>query len=110
MFPRLVNLAIGLWLFLSAFLWRHTRAQFDNAWIVGVAVVTLALWALAGRTWTRFFNVALGGWLMLSTVLLPTGNGGTLWNHVLCGLALVAFGSQPRGWRPSLGPAPAVGA
>jgi hypothetical protein len=66
--PRIINTALGFWLFLSAFLWAHGSLQFNNAWIVGALVVTAALAGLAGARWGRLLNAALGGWLVLSAL------------------------------------------
>jgi chromate transport protein ChrA len=90
--PRLINAMLGFWLFLSAFLWPHTHFQQLNAWVVGIAGVTVALMALAGYDWARYVNAALGAWLIISTLLMPSTNVATAWNHLLVGFAMILFG------------------
>ena len=85
---RIVNIVLGAWLFISAFLWHHSSAQFANAWIMGALVVVFGL--MANRfAQTRYATVAIGAWLFVSSFFLPRATGATSWNHVLVGLALI---------------------
>jgi hypothetical protein len=86
--PRLINALLGLWLFFSAFLWPHTPVERTNAWVVGMLAVTAALVGLSGRT--------LGGWLVVSAILLPRFTAATFWNHLLVGVALAFFAMVAR--------------
>src|SRR5690349_1717021 len=43
--PRWLNVLLGVWLFISAFLWPHSQAQFTNTWLMGVLAVIFALLA-----------------------------------------------------------------
>ena len=43
---RTLNIALGVWLFISAFLWPHTSAQFTNTWICGALTVAFSLIAM----------------------------------------------------------------
>src|SRR5690242_18444501 len=36
------TLLLGVWLFISAFIWQHTEAQMTNTWICGVITVIFA--------------------------------------------------------------------
>jgi hypothetical protein len=89
---RAVNVALGLWLFLSAFLWPHNRPESVNAIVVGMAAVTAALAALGGLRWCSYVNATLGGWLIVSALFLPRASMATFWNHVFVGLGLALFG------------------
>ena len=40
---RAVNLFLGGWLCLSAFLWPHAPAQFWNTWLAGLCAVLIAV-------------------------------------------------------------------
>jgi chromate transport protein ChrA len=90
--PRVINAMLGLWLFLSAFLWPHDHFQLINAWVVGIAAVTAALAAVSGLDRGRYLNAALGAWLIISTLLRPMTNLATSWNHLLVGFAMILFG------------------
>jgi hypothetical protein len=85
--PRIVNIILGVWLFLSAFLWPHNQAQLTNTWIVGVLCVIFALIAMA-VPWVRYLNTLLAIWLFISAWALPMTNAGTIWNNVLVAIAM----------------------
>jgi hypothetical protein len=58
--PRYANIILGVWLFVSAFAWPHSRDACAAAWISGAMIVMnafAAIWASPAR----FFNVLLGG-------------------------------------------------
>jgi hypothetical protein len=85
--PRLAMLALGVWLFISAFLWPHTSAQRTNTWLVGALVVIVTL-VSANDVRARYLNTALAVWLFLSVWILPTMMPGTVWNNLLVAVAL----------------------
>ena len=84
---RWINVVMGAWLFVSAFLWSHTSAQYANTWIMGVVTVVVALSAV-GATGFRFLNTAAGAWLMISAFVLPTMSAGTRWNNFIVGFVI----------------------
>jgi hypothetical protein len=85
---RYVNLVLGVWLFISAFIWEHTAAERTNTWILGVLFVVFALVAMRS-TGARWVNTALSIWLFISVWALPHDNAGTMWNNAL--VAIVVF-------------------
>jgi multisubunit Na+/H+ antiporter MnhB subunit len=85
---RVVNLVLGAWLFASAFIWAHTRAQLTNTWILGVVMVICALIALRVSA-ARYVNTVLSVWLFISAFALPRIHQGTVWNNAL--VAVVIF-------------------
>jgi hypothetical protein len=85
---RYFSVALGLWLFVSAFLWRHSPAQFTNSLIVGFVSVVAALIALRVPA-VRFINTAAGVWLVLGAYSLPRVTLGTAWNDMLVGTAIL---------------------
>lgn len=89
MSARVLNAVLGLWLFFTPFLWRHTPTQRWNAWVVAVLAVIDALGELSGRTGLRYVNAGLGGWLIVSALAMPRLRMATVWNGVLVGLAMV---------------------
>jgi hypothetical protein len=92
---RMANAALGLWLFVSAFLWPHGWSQQYNALVVGMVVVTAAVAAIGGARWGRYVNAASGGWLIISALFLSPGLGATFWNHVVVGFLLATLGLSP---------------
>ncbi len=87
-YARWFNLILGIWLFVSAFLWEHTTAERTNTWILGVLCAVFALLAMkeAGARW---LNTALAVWLFISVWALPHDNAGTMWNNAI--VAIVVF-------------------
>jgi hypothetical protein len=91
-----MNLSMGLWLFLSAFLWPHGRPQTINAWVCGILAITIALAGLEGQSRARYLNVALGVWLIVSSFLLHGTRPQTAVNHVVVGFIIAVLASLRR--------------
>jgi hypothetical protein len=89
MVSRVIEVALGLWLCASAFIWPHGGPQFLNALLIGAAIAGDAGMALAGHERARFGNRALAVWLFVSNLLLPQTSLPTSWNHAL--VAVVVF-------------------
>ena len=94
---RYVNIALGIWLVVSAYLWRHSSAQLANVWISGLIVARCAAVAIAAPR-IRFFNTAVGVWLILSSLVLPRVSTATAWNNVLVGALIIAVSLVGPGW------------
>jgi hypothetical protein len=93
---RAINAILAIWLFVSAFLWRHTYVQSENAWVVGFIALLMALGGMSGLAWARYMNVILGAWLILSPLFVRLSSRWTFFNLELVGLGLVVFGLMPR--------------
>ena len=93
---RVVNILLGVWLFISAFVWPHSQAQMTNTWILGVLCVIFALVAMA-LPWVRYLNTLLAIWLFISAWALPTVSVGTIWNNVLVAIAVFIVSLVPTG-------------
>jgi hypothetical protein len=92
---RIVNMALGCWLFMSVLLWPHSRPQFVNALWVGFLVLLVAAIAAGAVARVRFVNSALGLWLMASTFVLPSEHRGTVWNHLCTGFLVFLVSLLP---------------
>jgi len=92
--PRIINVILGVWLFISAFVWPHTSAQMTNTWVCGVLCVIFALVAMA-VPWVRYLNTLLAIWLFISAWALPSVSPGTIWNNVLCAIAIFIVSLVP---------------
>lgn len=90
----MINVALGVWLFISAFVLRDSHAQMTNTWICGVLCVFFAI-AGMGIPWARYLNTALAVWLFVSAWALPIERVATLWNNVLCAIALFVISLAP---------------
>jgi hypothetical protein len=94
MLPRIVNLLLGMWLFLSAFLWEHDDPQYLNAFTSGLVLGILGLAAGERRPLVRLITGQIGLWLMASTFLLPT-EAATRVNHLLVGALVLIVSVLP---------------
>jgi hypothetical protein len=92
---RVLNIGLGLWVFVSAFLWPHSRAEQYNAWVVGIVVVTAGLAAVEGSVWARSINAACGAWLAASALFLSRAGSVTAWNNLAAGLCIAAVALSP---------------
>src|SRR5580698_9645589 len=84
---RIVNIVLGIWLFVSAFLWPHSYAQMTNTWIVGLLCIAFALIAMRVPE-ARYLNTALAVWLLVSVWVLPTISVATQWNNGLSAVVI----------------------
>ena len=91
---RGLNILLGVWLFISAFLWMHAPAQRTNSWIVAVLAVIFAAVALSMPP-ARWLNTALSIWLFISCWALPHQNVGTQWNNALVAIAMFVISLVP---------------
>ena len=91
---RIVNLVLGIWLFISAFVWPHTTAQMTNTWILGVLTVVFALVAMRVQQ-VRYLNTLLSVWLFISAFALPRLNDGTAWNNAILGVVIFFLSLVP---------------
>ncbi len=111
---RTINGLLAFWLYLSVFLWHHTRFQLENDWLVAFGVMFVAMVAIAVAPRARYLTVALGAWLVATALLtLPSGAAFTSIHNLvvgvaLCGFALVRDAGRPR-FKPYEGPAEPYG-
>lgn len=88
MAARVLNLLIGVWLFISAFVWPHTVAARTNTWILGVLIVVFALIAMA-QPMARWLNTLAAIWLFFSTLAISHMSQATVINNII--VAIVVF-------------------
>jgi len=96
----------GAWLFVTPWVLSGTTTANWNAWILGAAILVVAIWSLAApqSTAAEWTNAVFGLWVFLSPwVFGTTAQTDVSWNAWLvgiavCGLALWALpeASEPR--------------
>ncbi|MGK4003067.1 SPW repeat protein [Sorangium sp. So ce1036] len=91
---RGINIALGIWLFISAFLWPHSQGQFTNTWVVGALCVLFALIALRAPK-VRYLNTILAIWLFVSAWGIPALSAGTVWNNALVAVGILIVSLLP---------------
>jgi len=84
---RLLNVALGVWVVLSSFLWPRNSGNVANVWVTGVVIVVSALLAIR-RPNLRFVNTAAGVWLIASLFAWPNYSSPMVWNNALVGAAV----------------------
>jgi hypothetical protein len=89
MFIRVVNALLGLWLFVSAFMFTRGLAPFWNMLVVSLLVILFALASILGRHGARRVNAVLGMWLFISALLLPQAHWGGTVNQIVCAVFVV---------------------
>ena len=90
----ILDLLLGGWLLISAFVWPHTRTQLNNALILGVVVMAVAAFRMVAPG-TRPLNALAGFWLFVSAQALPSMTAATAVNNVLVGLAIFVVSLTP---------------
>lgn len=91
--PRMINLALGAWLFVSAFLLPRAGVAFTNTWIMGVVIVGFALLEMAAPL-ARWVNALAGAWVFIAALVIPHVSIASFWNDLIVGAA-VAILSLP---------------
>lgn len=86
--PRFATMALGVWLFISAFLWPHSAVQMTNTWVCGLLAVVFAGIAAYAAARARYLNTLLAVWLLLSSFALVAHSVGTVWNNAIVALAI----------------------
>jgi hypothetical protein len=102
---RWINVLLGAWLFISAFLWPHAPGQFANTWVVGLMVVVLSLIAAGGYSWARYLNAVAAVWLFFATLFMPRMSVGTLWNNCLVAIVVFVVAMTPGRFGSRIAPA-----
>jgi hypothetical protein len=85
---RSFNLFLGGWLFLSAFLWPHSPAQFTNTWLSGLIVALVAAIALK-QTVISYVNTLVGTWVLMSSFIFRTSSSATRWHDFAVGVLII---------------------
>lgn len=103
--------ASGVWLLLSALLWRHGGPQLANTLAVGAGCVILGMLAMRPRrnyVLARYLVAPLATWLFVSSWTIRSSDALTVANHlvvasVLLGVALLPTSPEPAATGPVSG-------
>jgi len=91
---RYTNMALGLWLFVSAFAWPHTASTRINTCMVGLFVAIAATMA-AGVSVFRQLTSVLAVWLLFTTLLVYPASTITFWSNILTAVAVLVVSLIP---------------
>lgn len=97
MIALLLNLALAIWLFVSAYLLPHSVATGWNSMIVAVLAAAVALLAFSspGRPGIRWINAVLAVWLFVAALVMPHVSLGTSLHDVGVAVFLAALSLFP---------------
>jgi hypothetical protein len=93
---RIFSALIGVWLFVTAFMWQHNRAEGTLTVVCGVLTFILAIasfYTLAAR----YAVLVVAAALFVGALALPAYNRATVWNNVIVAVALLASSLLDRG-------------
>ena len=101
---RAITMVVGVWLFISAFVWPHTRFETNNTWILGVLCFLFAYLSLRAPA-VRYLNALVAIWLFVSAFALPAAESRTVWNNAIVAIIIFVLsltpGEEMRMQRPS---------
>jgi hypothetical protein len=87
MTTRIFNALIGIWLFVTAFMWPHTSTEMTVT--ILAAIVTFGLAILAMYTFAaRYLNAFIAVLLFITALTLPTLSRATQWNNAIVAIAI----------------------
>lgn len=96
--PRLVSLAVGVWLVVSTLAFRTESSPGFNRLMIGIFVCCCAVSAL-WAPWFRFVNMGLGVWLLFTAATFRHGSTFLALSTLASAAALIVFSalrSPPR--------------
>ena len=92
--PRIANAVLGLWLFMSVFIWPHTSSQTINTSVIGALSIVIALLGTQYST-IRYLNSVLAVWLLISAWASQVATEVTTWNATFVAFAMFALSLVP---------------
>ncbi|HEX5323667.1 MAG TPA: SPW repeat protein [Capsulimonadaceae bacterium] len=85
-----VNLILGIWLFIAPWVWHGAVSPSWDAWVLGVIVVVMSLWALSmpNMAFPEWINVIAGIWLFIAPWVLGfySASHAPAWNQWVIGV------------------------
>lgn len=93
---RVFNLALGVWLALSALVWGNPQGARLNALICGIAVAVISAVSLVRRPVVKYLDTVLAIWLFFSGFAFSRKyDNGFVWNVVIVAFALFISSLAP---------------
>ena len=92
--PRLATVTLGLWLFVSAFVWPHTAASQINTWMLGLVIASIAAVGTPSTT-VRALSTVPAVWLFLSSFWIADVTEATMWNNAVVALLVLILSWVP---------------
>jgi len=97
-----INVVLGLWLIIAAFVVAVSEEAYWNDLLVGIVVLILAATRLSkpieGTKPASWVNAAIGVWLIAAPFILGYTADQEMWNDIIVGVLILVFGA----WSASL--------
>ena len=92
--PRLATVTLGLWLFVSAFLWPHTPLSQANTWVLGLIIALIA--AIGPSTAAvRTLAAVPALWVLFSAFWISDVTNATAWNNAVVAVLVLVLSVVP---------------
>jgi hypothetical protein len=98
MTTRIFNALLGVWLFVTAFMWPHSRAAFIVTVLAAILTFTLSILEIFSGV-SRHLNVVVAIFLFLATLSLPHVTRATIWNNAIVAIAIFVAALADKGPR-----------
>ena len=92
--PRLASVTLGLWLFVSAFVWPHTPSGRTNAWVIGLVIAFMAAVGTPSPT-IRVASMVPVVWLFFSLFWITDVTEATTWNNAMVAILVLVLSLVP---------------
>ena len=96
MTTRIFNALLGMWLFVTAFMWPHGAPVGTLTIVCAVLTFLLAIGSFYTMA-ARYANLVVAAALFIGTLALPTMTRATVWNNVIVAVAMLAASLMDRG-------------
>jgi hypothetical protein len=90
-----IDVVLGSWLFISAFLWQHGAGSFNNTWMSGALLGVAGLFAPKSPL-ARSICGVVALWLVVSTLLMAGQSPLTYWNNLSVGVVVLVATFLPQ--------------
>ena len=87
MITRIFTALLGVWLFVSAFMWNHGSTEFTVTVVCGVLTFALAIASIYVGV-ARYMNAGLAVVLFLAALAIPATTHTTTWHNVIIAAAI----------------------
>ena len=91
---RLATVMLGLWLFLSAFVWPHSAISQTNSWGLGLIIAAIAAVGTPSPA-LRVVSSVPAIWLFFSSLWMEHVTVATMWNNAIVAVLVLILSLVP---------------
>jgi len=94
MIARVTTVLLGVWLFMSTFLWQHHPDQVINGWVCGLFTILFAAMAIA-QPMMRHLGAAFAVWIFFSAFVVTSVSLATVISTAVAGALIFGLSMAP---------------